>query len=507
MLLPFIYRLRQYSHSTIAGCPEHVTINLTIYKHKIARSHSNTSISRWPKFARMSDSDSMVSRGDSMEEFRDNGLVIKGPPRALEKIYDYEPGGHHPVHLGDILNKRYEVIHKLGSGGYANVWLCCDEMSDVPKFAAVKIIMAEGSTHDCPELRVNKLKALGLDEGPLAEHFCLPLDKFDISGPNGQHYAFVYPVLGPRVSRMLNVERSEDPGTTLRQLSLQTAKAMAALHVRGICHGDFRPANILARISGLDGLSKHDIFQALGQPKTAKVTTRSGENHNEPTAPQYLVHPIDWDDVELSALGANFITAKACVIDFGESFDMSEPPQDMGIPQVYCSPEYTVDKVVGVGSDIWALGCTLFEIRTARKLFDTFDDDQDEYLCKMAMMLGKLPEPWWSTWETRNLFFQDNADGDGRVVEIRRESPQPETGNMDVGFEDTVMQVPEPRSIKDAIIIGLYYENKYGPGGVRHDISQEETDVFSDLLMKIFRYDPKERLTASQVLDHAWFKL
>lgn len=92
-----------------------------------------------------------------------------------------------------------------------------------------------------------------------------------------------------------------------------------------------------------------------------------------------------------------------------------------------------MDKVVGVGSDIWALGCTLFEIRTGRKLFDTFDDDQDEYLCKMAMMLGKLPEPWWSTtWEARKLFFEDNVDGDGRVVEIRRELLQPDSGDGEV---------------------------------------------------------------------------
>lgn len=97
--------------------------------------------------------------------------------------------------------------------------------------------MAEGSTPNCPELRTSKLKALGIDESPMAEHFCLPLDKFDISGPNGLHYAFVYPVLGPRVSRLLNVSRSDDPGKILRQLSLQTAKAMAALHLGGICHG------------------------------------------------------------------------------------------------------------------------------------------------------------------------------------------------------------------------------------------------------------------------------
>lgn len=119
--------------------------------------------------------------------------------------------------------------------------------------------MAEGSTYDCPELRVNKLKALGLDEGPLAEHFCLPLDKFDISGPNGQHYAFVYPVLGPRVSRLLNVERSQDSGRILRKLSLQTAKAMAALHLGGICHGGRYSLLALSACSD-------DLQQIFGRP-------------------------------------------------------------------------------------------------------------------------------------------------------------------------------------------------------------------------------------------------
>ena len=42
----------------------------------------------------MSDSDSIVSRRDSLEEFKDNGLVVEGPPTALEKFYDYEPYVH-----------------------------------------------------------------------------------------------------------------------------------------------------------------------------------------------------------------------------------------------------------------------------------------------------------------------------------------------------------------------------------------------------------------------------
>jgi serine/threonine protein kinase len=240
--------------------------------------------------------------------------------------------------------------------------------------------------------------------------------------------------------------------------------------------------------------------------------TTSGESHNEPTAPQYLVYPIIWDDVELSAIGTNSITDKACVIDFGESFDVLDPPSDLGIPQIYCSPEYVLDKNVGISSDIWALGCTLFEIRTGRRLFDTFDDDMDEHLCKLALILGKFPEPWWSTaWEARKEFFEDNADANGRAVEIRRDAEPMGAVAYPAHGEDrteiSIIQQPEPRSLQDALAPGLFYESRHGPGGVRRGIFREEIDLFSELLMMILKYAPKERLTAKTALDHAWFKL
>ena len=178
-----------------------------------------------------------MSYSDLGSQDNDNGLMITGPPFGLEKIYDYELGGHHPVHLGDVLHARYRVIHKLGSGGYANVWLCKDiSRSPASQFVAAKIITAEGSTEDCPELRVTKLDGLVPPES--TELFCLPLDRFDIDGPNGIHFVFVYPVLGPRVSRLLHlVNNSGDPGSSLRTFCRQTTEAMAVLHSLGICHG------------------------------------------------------------------------------------------------------------------------------------------------------------------------------------------------------------------------------------------------------------------------------
>jgi serine/threonine protein kinase len=161
-----------------------------------------------------------------------NGLYIDMAPFGLEKIWDYEPGGHHVVQLGDSLGRQgeYRVIHKLGSGGFANVWLCQVLRNGIPHYVAIKILMADYSKDDCPELRVERLRELGLEK-----HICLPFDQLRIEGPNGSHLCFVYPVAGPRVS--LIAQQFEDPDRSLRKTARQAAEVMSALHSHGICHG------------------------------------------------------------------------------------------------------------------------------------------------------------------------------------------------------------------------------------------------------------------------------
>lgn len=95
-----------------------------------------------------------VSPNDDHDYLPDNGLRVQGTPTGLEHIYDYEPGGHHPVHIGDML-RQFKVLHKLGHGGYSNVWLCRDTSGE-RSYVALKILMAEVSTPTCPELRFSK---------------------------------------------------------------------------------------------------------------------------------------------------------------------------------------------------------------------------------------------------------------------------------------------------------------------------------------------------------------
>lgn len=179
-----------------------------------------------------------------LDENPTNGLHIEGTPFALEHLYEYEAGGHHPVQLDDVLDDgRYRVIHKLGSGGNANVWLCRDLAAPTPKYVALKILMAEASTEDCRELLcAEQLKSLMVadETGPI----CAPLRHFRTDGPNSSHLCFVYSVLGPQVSSGL-LNSSKDPEKNLREICHETVTALALLHALGLCHGGQRPLTML----------------------------------------------------------------------------------------------------------------------------------------------------------------------------------------------------------------------------------------------------------------------
>ena len=233
----------------------------------------------------------------------------------------------------------------------------------------------------------------------------------------------------------------------------------------------------------------------------------STEDDDELAAPKYLVYPVAWNHVNIQ-----HITDQPCLIDFGESFEAAQPPEELGTPGPYRSPELILDNQAGFGSDIWALACTLFEIRTGRKLFSSFDDDDTSYLEAMTQVLGKLPEPWWSTtWTDRRRLYKDNVDEQGRVIDALE--PKPVEEDDDERAARRVVRVHPSvaegaRSLIDKLAPGVWYLSDESPGGTRHrDIPQHEMESFAELLGKMLEYEPRKRLTARSALTYEWFKL
>jgi len=173
---------------------------------------------------------------------------------------------------------------------------------------------------------------------------------------------------------------------------------------------DFRTANILIRLANLDHLSEDELISLVGAPERSEVMTESGEELPSST-PSYLVPALGF-----LLSDSRYMTDQICIIDFGESIPMASPPTDLGIPEEYLPPEVLIEggSAIGVGSDLWALGCTLFEIRRQMPLFYMINE-KDELLAERVYFLGgKLPGRLWGKWEGRADFFEEN----GKRIEV-----------------------------------------------------------------------------------------
>lgn len=245
---------------------------------------------------------------------------------------------------------------------------------------------------------------------------------------------------------------------------------------------DFRPSNILVKLANLNDMPEDELVSFLGQPQKTYVRTESGE-HLPASSPQYLTIPAD-----ISRLGDAYISDQICVIDFGESYPISSPPADLGMPENYLPPEVLLchHNAIGPGSDLWALGCTLFEIRKQLPLFYMIFD-QDELLAEMVRFFGKPPQAWWDKWEARKDFFDDEGTW-------LRDAEFKEEWSLEVTLSKPleIVQPPEgqDRDAQTTLII-----------------SKEEQALMADLLYKLFRYEAGERPSVEEVLMHEWFKM
>ena len=52
--------------------------------------------------------------------------VVYSCDADVEPLHRYRPGGYHPIHIGDTLDGRYTVLHKLGWGSFSTVWAVLD---------------------------------------------------------------------------------------------------------------------------------------------------------------------------------------------------------------------------------------------------------------------------------------------------------------------------------------------------------------------------------------------
>ncbi|KAI2785551.1 kinase-like protein [Daldinia loculata] len=451
-----------------------------------------------------------------------------------EDLENYEPGGFHPVYLGDVYDERYRVVHKLGSGGFSTVWLARETITN--RWVALKIVAArESPTYEDRSVIASNPSIAG------SRLFVTVDRQFWIDGPNGRHLCLVLPALGPDLSKLSRGIYSRVNPAFAREVSLQAARALIQLHLNGLCHGDFTVSNMALRLINEFDLYEEDyLFELFGRPQTAPLRTYS-EDPPGPHGPEYIVVPLDF-----CSSSTNVLSSEICIIDFDQSFTITDPPLERpGIPAKYLAPEIAIGRPASPASDIWALGCAIFRIRSGDDLFFDYDTDTPaDALRQIVKTLGELPEEWkQAKFDEEGVAVADGERGElfrsleetrpleDRVPGIIDEPPglfidrlgeavnatdeKPGAAMFD---DDAALREPYSPALSSIVwkptavcVAGTYFiaysDELDGILEAFPRISELEASLLVDLLSKVFTYDPATRLKAEELVTHPWFHL
>lgn len=162
-----------------------------------------------------------------------------------EHAEDYQPGGLHPISIGDLFaNGRYRIIHKLGFGGSSTTWLSRNNQQDSPrgKLITLKAMRADASSKAADALPENFVpKMLHAADVPSSDLQTIE-DHFIVQGPNGSHRFLISPFAGPSVLATLDCPGRVSGNRRLRgglarSVVRNTARTIHRMHRAGIVHG------------------------------------------------------------------------------------------------------------------------------------------------------------------------------------------------------------------------------------------------------------------------------
>jgi serine/threonine protein kinase len=243
------------------------------------------------------------------------------------------PKGSTDPFVGRVLAERYHMLKRLGEGGMGKVYLA--EHVKMNRHCAVKV-----------------MNSALLNDSDAAQRFAREASNaariihpnvaavFDYGETDGVVYLVMEYVEGEPLTRLLERETMLQPARAV-DIAHQVSEALVAAHELGIVHRDLKPDNIIIAA----GKNGRDI---------AKVV--------------------------------DFGIAKAIEEAPGES--LTRTGLVIGTPE-YMSPEQLLGDPVDARSDIYSLGCILYQMLTGRR---TFDEPTREQMIKRRLT-EKAPHP------------------------------------------------------------------------------------------------------------------
>ncbi|HKR59979.1 MAG TPA: protein kinase [Pyrinomonadaceae bacterium] len=215
---------------------------------------------------------------------------------------------------------RYEIRSLIRKGGMGEVYLAQDTQLRRP--VAIKLLSSD-VTHDTE--RLHRFEHESYAASSLNHPNILTIH--EIGSQQGLHYIATEYIDGESLRDRLH--HSKMHLREVLEVGIQTASALSAAHQAGIVHRDIKPENIMLR---RDGYIKVLDFGL------AKLTDTDVKDHEAEDAPTRVMVKTDPGVV------------------MGTSF--------------YMSPEQARAQEVDARTDIWSLGCVIYEMVSGRMPFE-----------------------------------------------------------------------------------------------------------------------------------------
>ncbi len=207
---------------------------------------------------------------------------------------------------GTILADRYRISSRIGDGGLATVYRAMDLRLD--RTVAVKILKPQWT--DDPEA-LERFRREARTAAKLTHPNIVQV--FD-TGVEGDVHFLVMEYLPEHNLKQIIAEYAPLPPRKVLQVAISCCHALAEIHRRGLVHGDVKPQNILFTSQGEPKLSDFGISTAVGQPGQGPTGMVMGTAH-------------------------------------------------------YISPEQAQGRAIGPQSDLYSLGCVIYETLTGQPPF------------------------------------------------------------------------------------------------------------------------------------------
>ncbi|KAK7710442.1 U4/U6 small nuclear ribonucleoprotein prp4 [Botryosphaeria dothidea] len=348
---------------------------------------------------------------------------VKKLDSSMLDVWD-DPQGYYKVILNELLDDRYEVQARLGKGVFSEVVRAKDIKTG--NLVAIKIIRNDEILRKAGVKEIEMLEKL-IENDPDDRRHCIRLERwFD----HKHHLCMVFEHLSINLREVLK-KFGRDVGLHLkavRSYAQQMFIALSLLRKCNIVHADIKPDNMLV---------------------------------NE-----------------------NRTVLKIC--DLGSAADISEceVPAGLLVSRFYRAPEIMLGINHDYGIDMWAVGCTLFELYTGKILFTGRDNNQmlrSIQECR-GKISPKLLKKGWAEYVYEH--FEPN-------LQMFRSVETDKITGKDV--TRLVNLVKPTRDLKSRLI---------GSTKGLTEAEIKEINLFHDLLDKCLNLNPEKRITPTEALKH-----